>query len=118
MSDTAGDVLQYRLTGLRFPRHILTPEDEVLCGIELPDDHRRLVENVDDDKLSTVDEYLTKKADPVYQISDLCGNCRRVLLSECDEAYVHEAWNEWQEAVEALLNEPVAADGGEQDNVA
>lgn len=78
--------LHKRLSGLRPPRHIFDEYGQWMCGVELPDDHRRLVENSDPEQFARLDDYVDEKSvNPVSVVNGLCGNCLRSYLANYDD---------------------------------
>lgn len=88
---------EYRLSGLRYPRHILGPDGEPMCGCELGDDHKSVIESASDGDLDTVEEFFETQG-PVGFIGSLCGNCRRVLLAKAQDEKYQAAWDSRVEA--------------------
>lgn len=102
MSDSAkpSNQMEHRLTGLRFPRHILNADGEPYCGIELNDQHKRLLERADPEDLGTVGGH--HKEYGALAISNFCGNCLRVYLNHNDDPELEAARDEWQSRTEGL----------------
>jgi len=89
-----GENYQNRLTGLRFPRHILDADAEPLCGIELSDDHQRLLEKIEPEDLATVHSLVDENG--IYATDDYCGNCLRVYLSRYDDEELERKVEEYR----------------------
>lgn len=90
---------KHRLTGLRYPRHILRSDGTPYCGIELNDQHKRLLANSDPEDLTTVDELLEDHG--LFAVTDYCGNCRPVYLTHVENADLQAAVDEYEAKLSA-----------------
>lgn len=75
--------LKHRLTGLRYPRHILDVDSQPYCGIELSDDHQRLLRSSDPSDLQSVDDHLEQY--DAIAVRDFCQNCLRDYVANNED---------------------------------
>lgn len=106
MSDASGDDAKHRVadgveqmdtyrTGpLRFPLHVLDEEGEALCG-SMAEDQEEFIEQNGLEGQHTLRESMGLNR-LSYLLSNLCGNCRRSLLSEDGTEELREAWEKYQ----------------------